>query len=114
MIPAIRRPLAIAALALLATPGIAAAATADALLPRNLSPWGMFMQADFIVKAVMIGLAFASLVTWTIWLARGGWIWRLRGGGHRVLCASWRAPTVSRRRAPRFLRGGPARVPWLI
>jgi biopolymer transport protein ExbB len=31
----------------------------------------MFMQADIIVKAVMIGLAFASLVTWTIWLARG-------------------------------------------
>lgn len=39
-----------------------------ALLPVNLSPWGMFMNADIIVKAVMIGLAFASLVTWTIWL----------------------------------------------
>jgi biopolymer transport protein ExbB len=31
----------------------------------------MFVQADIVVKAVMIGLAFASLVTWTIWLARG-------------------------------------------
>jgi biopolymer transport protein ExbB len=31
----------------------------------------MFVQADVVVKAVMIGLAFASLVTWTIWLARG-------------------------------------------
>ena len=31
----------------------------------------MFIQADIVVKAVMIGLAFASLVTWTIWLARG-------------------------------------------
>ncbi|MGB3865633.1 MAG: tonB-system energizer ExbB [Xanthobacteraceae bacterium] len=40
-------------------------------LPRDLSPWGMFMQADIVVKAVMIGLAFASLVTWTIWLAKG-------------------------------------------
>jgi biopolymer transport protein ExbB len=40
-------------------------------LPRDLSPWGMFMQADVIVKAVMIGLAFASLVTWTIWFAKG-------------------------------------------
>nr|WP_051443924.1 tonB-system energizer ExbB [Afipia sp. P52-10] len=39
-------------------------------LPQNLSPWGMFMSADIIVKAVMIGLAFASLVTWTIWLAK--------------------------------------------
>src|SRR6266704_4326066 len=40
------------------------------LLPRNLSPWGMFLNADIVVKAVMIGLAFASLVTWTIWLAK--------------------------------------------
>ena len=39
-------------------------------LPHDLSPWGMFMAADIVVKAVMIGLAFASLVTWTIWLAK--------------------------------------------
>jgi biopolymer transport protein ExbB len=30
----------------------------------------MFMSADIIVKAVMIGLAFASLVTWTIFIAK--------------------------------------------
>src|SRR5439155_1238696 len=41
-----------------------------ATLPRDLSPWGMFMQADIIVKAVMIGLAIASVVTWTVWLAK--------------------------------------------
>lgn len=39
-------------------------------LPSNLSPWGMFMGADVVVKAVMIGLAFASIVTWTVWLAK--------------------------------------------
>ena len=33
------------------------------LLPQNMSPWGMFMNADLVVKAVIIGLAFASLVT---------------------------------------------------
>ncbi len=45
--------------------------------PRNLavalpelSPWSMFLNADSLVKAVMIGLAFASLVTWTIFLAK--------------------------------------------
>jgi biopolymer transport protein ExbB len=70
MIPIIRRSLAIAMLALLAAPRMAAAATAEALLPRNLSPWGMFMHADIVVKAVMIGLAFASLVTWTVWLSK--------------------------------------------
>ena len=39
-------------------------------LPRDLSPWGMFLAADNVVKAVMVGLAFASLLTWTIWFAK--------------------------------------------
>jgi len=39
-------------------------------LPRDLSPWGMFMSADVVVKAVMIGLALASVLSWTIWLAK--------------------------------------------
>jgi biopolymer transport protein ExbB len=37
---------------------------------RELSPWSMFLSADILVKAVMIGLAFASLVTWTIFMAK--------------------------------------------
>ncbi|WP_349631244.1 tonB-system energizer ExbB [Bradyrhizobium sp. AUGA SZCCT0222] len=45
-------------------------AIAAALLPRDLSPWGMFMQADIVVKAVMIGLVFATVVTWTVWLSK--------------------------------------------
>jgi biopolymer transport protein ExbB len=39
-------------------------------LPRDLSPWSMFASADIVVQAVMIGLAFASVVTWTVWLAK--------------------------------------------
>ncbi|MBB3977836.1 biopolymer transport protein ExbB [Rhizobium azooxidifex] len=39
-------------------------------LPHNLSPWGMFMAADLVVKGVMIGLAFASFVTWTVLIAK--------------------------------------------
>jgi biopolymer transport protein ExbB len=59
--------------------GAAAAQTAEptatpvigsASLPRDLSPWGMFISADVVVKAVIIGLAFASVVTWTIWFAK--------------------------------------------
>jgi biopolymer transport protein ExbB len=42
--------------------------TAAAL--HELSPWSMFLAADVLVKAVMIGLAFASLVTWTIFIAK--------------------------------------------
>jgi len=42
----------------------------SALLPRDLSPWGMFMNADVVVKVVMVGLVIASVVTWTVWLAK--------------------------------------------
>src|SRR5262249_9164063 len=41
-----------------------------ATLPRDLSPWGMYLNADPVVKAVLIGLASASMVTWTVWLAK--------------------------------------------
>jgi len=41
-------------------------------IPRELSPWSMFLSADAFVKSVMISLAFASLVTWTILLAKFG------------------------------------------
>ena len=41
-----------------------------ATLPHDLSPWGMFLNADIVVKVVMVGLVFASLVTWTVWLAK--------------------------------------------
>ena len=53
-------------------PAPAAAPASDALLklPRDLSPWGMFMAADIVVKAVMLGLAFASVLSWTIWFAK--------------------------------------------
>ncbi len=50
--------------------GEAVEGTQISTLPHDLSPWGMFMAADWVVKAVMIGLAFASLVTWTVWLAK--------------------------------------------
>jgi biopolymer transport protein ExbB len=60
--------LILAALAVHSQPAVAQ--VSDSLLPRNLSPWGMFLHADIVVKAVIVGLAFASLVTWTVWLAK--------------------------------------------
>lgn len=39
-------------------------------VPANLSVGGMFLQADWIVKLVMIGLLVASLATWTIFVAK--------------------------------------------
>jgi biopolymer transport protein ExbB len=41
-------------------------AAAVATLPHDLTPLGMFMAADLVVKAVMAGLLLASLVTWVI------------------------------------------------
>ncbi len=43
----------------------------EALLSHDMSPWGMFQNADVIVRGVMIGLALASVLTWTIWLSKG-------------------------------------------
>jgi biopolymer transport protein ExbB len=64
---------------------------AAALLPRDLSPWGMFLNADWLVKAVMVGLAFASVLTWTIalakWLELLGFKARLRKA-HRVIAGA--------------------------
>jgi biopolymer transport protein ExbB len=54
-----------------AAPAEAAPAAISTLqIPEDLSPWGMFLNADIVVKIVMLGLAFASLVTWTVWLAK--------------------------------------------
>jgi biopolymer transport protein ExbB len=66
----IRKAVALMAFGAASLPGAGFAATDNALLPRNLSPWGMFVNADIVVQVVMVGLAVASLITWTVWLAK--------------------------------------------
>ena len=39
-------------------------------LPQNLTAWGMFMSADWVVKAVVVGLVIASVITWTVLVAK--------------------------------------------
>jgi biopolymer transport protein ExbB len=71
-------------------PGITDALLASAL-PRDLSPWGMFLNAVLPVKLVMVGLAFASLATWTVWLAKTLELWnakRLARRGLEVLASA--------------------------
>ena len=61
-----------------AAPPVAPSATrsvANVTLPHDLSPWGMFLNADIVVKFVMIGLIFASLVTWTVCVAKYLELW---------------------------------------
>ncbi|WMJ71533.1 tonB-system energizer ExbB [Stenotrophomonas sp. 24(2023)] len=49
-----------------------------------LTPWQMYLQADAVVKTVMLGLAVASLATWTVLLAKQ---WELRGQRRQVQAA---------------------------
>ncbi|MBI2740120.1 MAG: tonB-system energizer ExbB [Rhodospirillales bacterium] len=53
-----------------ATPPPGAAAVSPAILPKDLSVWGMFMAADWLVQSVMVGLAVASVITWTVFVAK--------------------------------------------
>jgi biopolymer transport protein ExbB len=46
------------------------AGKSGATVPREFSPWTMFLSANAVVKAIMLGLVFASLVTWTIFIAK--------------------------------------------
>ncbi|MDH4558757.1 tonB-system energizer ExbB [Pseudomonas sp. BN417] len=55
----------------LATDPLAAETEGEQMLAHDLSPWGMYQNADIVVKAVMIGLALASVLTWTVWIAKG-------------------------------------------
>jgi biopolymer transport protein ExbB len=52
-------------------PGPAVAGAVALVLPQDLSPLGMVEHADWVVKVVMAGLALASVITWTIALAKG-------------------------------------------
>jgi len=54
-------------------------------MQRDLSPWSMFLSADILVKAVMVSLAFASLLTWTIFLAKTVQLSRARAKLRRAL-----------------------------
>ncbi|MEH6757312.1 MAG: tonB-system energizer ExbB [Parasphingorhabdus sp.] len=64
------RALQSVAVAALLTSAGAVAAPAVATIPVELSVAGMFAQADWIVKIVIIGLIIASLVSWTIFIAK--------------------------------------------
>ncbi|TIV15035.1 MAG: tonB-system energizer ExbB, partial [Mesorhizobium sp.] len=76
-------------------------------LPHDLSPWGMFMNADIVVKAVMVGLAFASLVTWTIALAKSLEVLGGKLRARRAADAIGNAATLMQARRELGHNGGP-------
>ncbi|NTE53914.1 tonB-system energizer ExbB [Agrobacterium tumefaciens] len=77
-------------------------------IPHNLSPWGMFMAADWVVKGVMIGLAFASLVTWTVWVAKSIELAGARVRAGATLKVIRRAKTLTEATEAVENKGGPA------
>jgi biopolymer transport protein ExbB len=83
-----------------------------AQLPQDLSPWGMFLHADTIVKAVMIGLAVASLVTWTVWVAKSIELFGARARVRRGLRILGSATSLAQ--AYEKLRNGTGPVAQLI
>ncbi|MQY44963.1 tonB-system energizer ExbB [Rhizobiales bacterium RZME27] len=77
-------------------------------LPHDLSPWGMFMQADWVVKSVMIGLAIASLLTWTVWFAKTLELAGARTRAKRTIKAIRNSRTLTEAVQATEGRGGPA------
>ncbi|TKW68784.1 MAG: tonB-system energizer ExbB [Paracoccus denitrificans] len=77
-------------------------------LPHDLSPWGMFMAADIVVKAVMIGLAFASVVTWTVLIVKLVEIWGANRNAREVAGIIARADSLSEAVAATRGRKSPA------
>jgi len=78
-----------------ASPADPAGAVANSVLPRDLSVWGMFMQADWLVQGVMVGLAFASVLTWTVFLAKTVEIAAVARRQRASLAAIDRAPSLA-------------------
>lgn len=60
-----------------------------------LSPMGMFMAADLVVKSVMVSLALASLTTWTIFIAKSVEIVRARRAVRSALASISGAPSLA-------------------
>jgi biopolymer transport protein ExbB len=80
--------------------------------PHDLSPWSMFLAADIVVKIVMVSLAFASLVTWTIFLAKTLQLSHAQTRLRRALARIAEARTLAE--AQKALQGRPTALTALV
>ncbi|MCV9997161.1 tonB-system energizer ExbB [Pararhizobium sp. YC-54] len=67
--------------------GNAQATAPNPVLPHDLSPLGMFMAADMVVKGVMTALALASVATWAILFAKSIELAAAKGSARRAVRA---------------------------
>jgi biopolymer transport protein ExbB len=77
-------------------PAVAWPAAAQATDPavHGLSPWTMFLNADIVVKSIIGILLAASLVTWTVFLAKSAELARERKRLLAALDALWAARSL--------------------
>jgi len=62
----------------------------------TLSPVALFLQADIIVKAVMIGLLLASIYVWMVIFTHGRGVGKLMGASERFERDFWRAEDIDK------------------
>jgi biopolymer transport protein ExbB len=55
----------------------------------------MFLHADLVVQAVILGLSFASVVTWTVWLAKSIELFLARRRLGRLLATISKQPSLA-------------------
>lgn len=68
--------------------------TAEAMSPQSFSVWALFVQADIVVKAVMIGLLLASIWSWAIIFERSRRLRQLDGEAETFEQRFWKAKTL--------------------
>lgn len=66
-----------------------------------MSPWALFLEADVVVKAVMVGLLLASVWSWAIIIERSRTLRRHRREAEAFEARFWKASTLDELKAPR-------------
>ncbi len=93
----------------LSTPSAnATGGTGSLQLPHDLSAVGMFLHADLVVQAVMVGLALASVLTWVILVAKVLELAAARARVRTAIAALAQASTLEDAATKLARRHGPA------
>ncbi len=68
---------------------------------ETMSPWALFLQADIVVKAVMVGLLLASIWSWAIIFERSRRLKQIDAEAEAFEQRFWKAKTLDELQATR-------------
>jgi biopolymer transport protein TolQ len=68
---------------------------------ETMSPWALFLQADIVVKAVMVGLLLASIWSWAIIFERSRRLKQIDSEAEAFEQRFWKAKTLDELQATR-------------